>query len=270
MHHHAVHWIIFTSSFVDLMLMIVLLRPTIVMTSSTVALLRHGDDMPVVMVTSDGCYQSRTEEGAMTVRCSWMGLTQVPAGIPNLTFHLLLDNNQLSSLPSNSLFGLRVLHKLDLSHNQLTLLEPGCFRDSTPTLRFLDLSSNRLSTLDPAALGGLRAHANLTSNPWHCDCKLQVSMPKLDLDPSSLADVICHSSDVPEMGGVGVPFVLLAEELDLCLSMRRTTDVAMLVTMFLWFSMVISYLVHYVRHNQEDARRHLEYLKSLPMPQVQL
>ncbi|XP_056461893.1 leucine-rich repeat-containing protein 3-like [Gadus chalcogrammus] len=252
------------------MLMIVLLRPTIVMTSSTVALLRHGDDMPVVMVTSDGCYQSRTEEGAMTVRCSWMGLTQVPAGIPNLTFHLLLDNNQLSSLPSNSLFGLRVLHKLDLSHNQLTLLEPGCFRDSTPTLRFLDLSSNRLSTLDPAALGGLRAHANLTSNPWHCDCKLQVSMPKLDLDPSSLADVICHSSDVPEMGGVGVPFVLLAEELDLCLSMRRTTDVAMLVTMFLWFSMVISYLVHYVRHNQEDARRHLEYLKSLPMPQVQL
>ena len=57
--------------------MIVLLRPTIVMTSSTVALLRHGDDMPVVMVTSDGCYQSRTEEGAMTVRCSWMGLTQV-------------------------------------------------------------------------------------------------------------------------------------------------------------------------------------------------
>ena len=69
---------------------------------------------------------------------------------------------------------------------------------------------------------------------------------------------------------MGVPFVLLAEELDLCLSMRRTTDVAMLVTMFLWFSMVISYLVHYVRHNQEDARRHLEYLKSLPMPQVQL
>ena len=71
-------------------------------------------------------------------------------------------------------------------------------------------------------------------------------------------------------GGVGVPFVLLAEDLDLCLSMRRTTDVAMLVTMFLWFSMVISYLVRYVRHNQADARRHLQYLKSLPTPQGQL
>ncbi|KAG7248500.1 hypothetical protein CRUP_001005, partial [Coryphaenoides rupestris] len=108
----------------------------------------------------------------------------------------------------------------------MILLEAGCFRDLSPTLRFLDLSSNRLSTLDPAALGGLRAHANLTN-------------------------------------AVGVPFVLLAEDWDLCLSLRRTTDVAMLVIMFLWFSMVISYLVYYVRHNQEDTRRHLEYLKSL-------
>ncbi|CAL8388364.1 unnamed protein product [Boreogadus saida] len=36
------------------------------------------------------------------------------------------------------------------------------------------------------------------------------------------------------------------------------------VTMFCWFSMVISYLVCYVRHNREDALRHMDYLKSLP------
>lgn len=41
----------------------------------------------------------------------------------------------------------------------------------------------------------------------------------------------------------------------------------MLVTMFGWFTMVISYVVYYVRQNQEDARRHLEYLKSLPSRQ---
>ena len=35
----------------------------------------------------------------------------------------------------------------------------------------------------------------------------------------------------------------------------------MLVTMFGWFTMVISYVVYYVRQNQEDARRHLEYLE---------
>ncbi|MGH0158723.1 UNVERIFIED_CONTAM: hypothetical protein FKN15_036008 [Acipenser sinensis] len=34
--------------------------------------------------------------------------------------------------------------------------------------------------------------------------------------------------------------------------------------MFGWFAMVIAYLVHYVWQNQDDTRRHLEYLKSLP------
>ena len=32
--------------------------------------------------------------------------------------------------------------------------------------------------------------------------------------------------------------------------------------------MVITYVVYYVRQNQEDARRHLEYLKSLPSTPV--
>lgn len=65
-----------------------------------------------------------------------------------------------------------------------------------------------------------------------------------------------------------MPLVLLVEDWDLCLSVRRTTDVVMLVTMFLWFSMVISYLVYYVRQNQQDARRHMEYLMSLQTRQA--
>ncbi|KAM3863777.1 leucine-rich repeat-containing protein 3-like [Diretmus argenteus] len=260
-----------SSSVVDsLWMLLVLLRPGLVMTSSpsTKALWRHGDGGAVTKDANNGCYHSELPDGGLTVRCSGVGLTQVPPGLPNHTIHLYLDNNHLSSLPADSFSGLTLLSQLDLSHNQLSLLEAGCFRGLSSSLRFLDVSSNQLSTLDPAALRGLRAHANLTHNPWHCDCKLQVSMPQLDLDPSSLAEVVCHTSDLHGLGAVGMPFVLLAEDWDLCLSLRRTTDVAMLVTMFLWFSMVISYLVYYVRHNQEDARRHMEYLKSLPSRQV--
>ena len=58
---------------------------------------------------------------------------------------------------------------------QLSSLEAGCFHVVASSLRFLDLSSNRLSSLDLAALGGVRAQTNLTQNPWHCDCRMQVS-----------------------------------------------------------------------------------------------
>lgn len=63
-------------------------------------------------------------------------------------------------------------------------------------------------------------------------------------------------------GVVGVPLVLLVEDWDLCLSVRRTTDVTMLVTMLLWFFILICYLVYYVRQNREDARKYLDYFKT--------
>uniref|UniRef100_A0A3Q3S5K7 Leucine rich repeat containing 3C n=1 Tax=Mastacembelus armatus TaxID=205130 RepID=A0A3Q3S5K7_9TELE len=195
--------------------------------------------------------------------CSGVLCPQVPVGLSNLTIRLFLDKNLLSSLPANSFADLVLLDELDLSYNQLSLLEADCFRGLAPSLRFLDLSSNRLSVLDPAVLGGLRARTNLTQNPWHCDCNMQGSMARLDLDPSSLAEVVCQSSDLPNLGVVGRPLVLLVEDWDLCLSVRRTTDVVMLVTMFLWFTMVISYLIYYIRQNQAHARRHVAYLKLL-------
>ncbi|XP_036409397.1 leucine-rich repeat-containing protein 3B-like [Megalops cyprinoides] len=212
------------------------------------------------------CYCSESADGGQTVRCSNLRLAEVPPDLPNDTRHLYLDFNHLTSVPTDAFLGLPLLSELDLSHNELAQLEPGAFRGLAASLEFLDLSSNQLMTLSPQAFEGLHARANLTHNPWHCDCNLQTAMPLLDLEPTSLTGVVCQTSEPQDAGVQGLPF-LLAGDVDLCVVLKKTTDVAMLVTMFGWFTMVISYLVYYVRHNQEDARRHLEYLKSLPSKQ---
>lgn len=212
---------------------------------------------------SNGCYCSESDTGGKTVRCSNMRLIEIPQDIPNDTQRIYLDFNLFTTVPTNAFAGLPNLVELDLSHNELSLLEPGAFRGLGPSLQFLDISSNKLVSFNPEAFDGLRSRANLTNNPWHCDCNLQMALPRVDLEPASLAGIVCKTSDPEETGVQGLAF-LLAPAIDLCVVMKRTTDVAMLVVMFGWFSMVISYLVYYVRANQEDARRHLEYLKSLP------
>ncbi|XP_068610734.1 leucine-rich repeat-containing protein 3B [Brachionichthys hirsutus] len=216
---------------------------------------------------SKSCYCSENGSGEKTVRCSNLKLTEIPPDIPNDTRHVYLDFNLLTRVPTNAFTGLPNLVELDLSHNALTRLEPGAFRGLGFSLQFLDLSSNKLVKFNPEAFEGLRARANLTNNPWHCDCNLQMALPQVDLEPASLTGIVCQTSDPKDTGVQGLAF-LLAPDIDLCVVMKRTTDVAMLVVMFGWFTMVISYLVYYVRANQEDARRHLEYLKSLPRGQV--
>ncbi|KAI1896522.1 hypothetical protein AGOR_G00095640 [Albula goreensis] len=215
---------------------------------------------------SKSCYCSQSETWGKTVRCSNLRLTEIPQDIPNDTRRLYLDFNLLTTVPANAFLDLRLLNELDLSHNELAQLESGAFRGLASSLQFLDLSSNKLMTLNPEAFEGLQARANLTHNPWHCDCNLQNVMPHMNLEPASLAGIVCQTSEPEDIGAKGNP-LLLTKDLDLCAVLKKTTDVAMLVTMFGWFTMVISYLVYYVRHNQEDARRHLEYLKSLPSKQ---
>lgn len=128
---------------------------------------------------------------------------QVPIGLPNRTTRLFLNKNLLTSLAADMFSSLFLLDELDLSHNQvvnsssyqfrvctslipvrhsriilfrppqLSSLEDGCFR-GLDSLTFLDLSYNRLSTLELPVLGGLQIEANLTHNPWHCDCRMEV------------------------------------------------------------------------------------------------
>ncbi|XP_028674889.1 leucine-rich repeat-containing protein 3B [Erpetoichthys calabaricus] len=213
---------------------------------------------------SKGCYCSETGEGVKTVRCSNTRLGEIPQDIPNDTHRLYLDFNNIAAVPADAFRDLTLLVELDLSHNIIAKLESGAFRGLNERLQLLDLSSNRLMSLNKDAFGNLKARTNLSNNPWHCDCALQNLLPTMELDPVSLAGIVCETA-VPEEYA-GKPF-LLAKDVDFCNVSKKTTDVAMLVTMFGWFTMVISYLVYYVRQNQEDARRHLEYLKSLPSKQ---
>ncbi|XP_025058677.1 leucine-rich repeat-containing protein 3C [Alligator sinensis] len=211
-----------------------------------------------------GCYHAE-ENGYKTIRCSNAQLVEIPKNIPNDTRKLFLDFNHITFLPHDAFRNLPLLLELDLSHNAITRMEIGAFRGLLENLHSLDLSSNKLVSVNKDVFSNLKAKVNLSSNPWLCDCKLQELIGKVDLMAGSSGGIVCDSSAQEEH--VGKPFLQLITDMDFCSVYKRTTDIAMLVTMFGWFAMVISYLVYYVRQNQEDARRHLEYLKSLPSKQ---
>ncbi|XP_041859903.1 leucine-rich repeat-containing protein 3-like [Melanotaenia boesemani] len=243
-----------------LLLLFLLILPSSVPSSFYgMALQRHGNRVSCI----NTCQQTKAAGGGLVVRCSGLRLIKVPVGLSNHTIRLFLNKNLLRSLPASAFSDLFLLEELDLSQNQLSSLEAGCFSQVASSLRYLDLSSNQLTTLDPVVFTGLQVQANLTNNPWHCDCSMQMAVPRLDLDRSSVEKVLCQTSDLPNLGAVGLPLVLLVEDWDLCESVRRTTDVVTLVTMFLWFLMLMFYLIYYIRHNEVFARRHLDYLKFL-------
>ncbi|KAF0034491.1 hypothetical protein F2P81_012249 [Scophthalmus maximus] len=214
-----------------------------------------------------------------TVQCSDAGLQEVPAGIPPDTVSLHLERNYIRNLPESAFSDLVHLRDLYLSHNRIDSLASGALRRLGSELRLLDLSHNLLRQANREEFGSTRAKTRLYHNPWHCDCALQELMETLNLEPETVNGIVCESSvrgagegsrwEEPGAQGehAGQPLVkLLDSGVNFCSLQRKTTDVAMLVTMFVWFFMVIVYVVYYVRQNQAEARRHLEYLKSLPSP----
>ncbi|XP_026204707.1 leucine-rich repeat-containing protein 3-like [Anabas testudineus] len=214
-----------------------------------------------------------------TVLCSDAGLREIPEGIPPETVSLHLERNYIRSIPESAFSNLVHLRDLYLSHNRIDSLASGALRHLGPELRLLDLSHNQLRQASREEFGTTRAKTRLYHNPWHCDCALQELMETLNLEPETVNGIICESSvrgigegsrwEDPGSQGehAGQPLVrLLDSGVNFCSLQRKTTDVAMLVTMFVWFFMVIIYVVYYVRQNQAEARRHLEYLKSLPSP----
>uniref|UniRef100_A0A8C5Q1L8 Leucine rich repeat containing 3B n=1 Tax=Leptobrachium leishanense TaxID=445787 RepID=A0A8C5Q1L8_9ANUR len=210
-----------------------------------------------------GCLCSHS--GGLNVSCSNANLKEIPRDIPPETVLLYLDSNQITSIPNDIFKDLHQLKVLNLSKNSIAFIDENSFKGVAETLQILDLSDNQITSVHKNAFSNLKGRARIANNPWHCDCTLQQALRSMASIHDTTSHVICKTSDLDEHTGRAL--LTNANDADLCNIPKRTTDYAMLVTMFGWFTMVISYVVYYVRQNQEDARRHLEYLKSLPSRQ---
>ncbi|XP_066518784.1 leucine-rich repeat-containing protein 3-like [Hoplias malabaricus] len=201
--------------------------------------------------------------GLKTVQCTSRDLEKIPANIPEDTVSLQLASNRIIRIPSQAFKGLRRLQDLDISNNAIEVVEEGAFLGMSEGLRALDLSNNQLKGVPRETFARLHAKINLAGNPWHCECALQEVLRELQLDPETVNQVNCQTAVREEYAGKPV-IQVLDSGINFCSFQRKTTDVAMFITMFGWFTMVIAYVVYYVRQNREDARRHMEYLKALP------
>ncbi|XP_064313126.1 leucine-rich repeat-containing protein 3 [Phalacrocorax carbo] len=205
--------------------------------------------------------QCTERAGAKAVLCSSRHLVEIPKDIPKDAVFLKLDANSITRIPSNALRHLSHLEELDLSRNAIEKIDRAAFKGVAAGLRTLDLSSNRIRNIPKEALLTLNAKLRLANNPWHCECALQEVLWEARLDPDSVQDITCHTA--PREEYVGKPLLqVLDAGVNFCSVCQRTTDVAMFITTFGWFTMVIVYVICYVRHNQEDTCKHVEYLKS--------
>ncbi|NWW85952.1 LRRC3 protein, partial [Rhynochetos jubatus] len=210
--------------------------------------------------------QCTERAGAKAVLCSSRHLEEIPRDIPKDAVFLKLDANSITRIPSNAFRHLSRLEELDLSRNAIEKIDRAAFKGVAAGLRTLDLSSNRIRSIPKEALLALNAKLRLANNPWHCECALQEVLWEARLDPDSVQDITCHTA--PREEYVGKPLLqVLDAGVNFCSVRQRTTDVPMFITMFGWFAMVIVYVICYVRHNREDACKHVDYLKSLPSSQ---
>ncbi|NWT75880.1 LRRC3 protein, partial [Prunella himalayana] len=201
--------------------------------------------------------------GAKAVLCSSQHLQEIPKDIPRDVVLLKLDANSITSIPSNAFRHLSRLEEIDLSRNAIEQIDGAAFTGLAAGLRSLDLSGNRIRSVPKEALLALRAELRLADNPWHCGCALQELLGRARLEPGSVRGITCHSA--PRHEFVGRPLLqVLAAGVNLCRVSHRSTDVAVFVTMFGWFAMVVVYVVCYVRHNREHSCGHRDRLRSLP------
>ncbi|NXQ27725.1 LRRC3 protein, partial [Alaudala cheleensis] len=207
--------------------------------------------------------QCTERAGAKAVLCSSQHLEEIPKDIPRDVVFLKLDANSITSIPSNAFRHLSHLEEIDLSRNAIEKIDGAAFKGVAAGLRSLDLSGNRIRSIPKEALLALKAELRLANNPWHCECSLQEVLWEARLDPASVRDITCHTAPRDEY--VGKPLLqVLDAGANLCSGRQRSTDVAVLVTMFGWFAMVTGYVVCYARHNRERSRGHGRSLRALP------
>uniref|UniRef100_A0A8C8SD89 Leucine-rich repeat-containing protein 3 n=1 Tax=Pelusios castaneus TaxID=367368 RepID=A0A8C8SD89_9SAUR len=211
--------------------------------------------------------QCTDRSGAMAVLCSSKHLQEIPKDIPKDAVFLKLDANKITQIPSNAFKHLNHLEELDLSRNAIEKIDMAAFRGVAGGLRTLDLSNNLIQSIPKEALVKLNAKIRLSNNSWHCECALQEVLLEVTLDHESVNEITCQTSVREEYVGKSL-IQVLDSGVNFCNIHQKTTDIAMFITMFGWFTVVTTYVVYYVRHNQKEARKHLEYLKSLPSTQV--
>lgn len=129
-------------------------------------------------VTGSGCRGDRNKDHRPRVSCVNQGLTALPGGIEPLTQVLVLTGNRLTSLSWSDYSAFTHLYELDLSHNDITALEPpgpvlenlsvlrlsgngliglggGVFR-CAPSLMEIYLDNNRIRSLHDATFSDLQ------------------------------------------------------------------------------------------------------------------
>ncbi|KAM6947847.1 amphoterin-induced protein 3 [Lycodopsis pacificus] len=98
--------------------------------------------------------QASTQPGrcicaADILSCTAAGLDQVPREMPVSVVTLDLSHNRIAQLEGGSFEGLNRLETLRIAHNRLTVIQLGAFQNASGTLlQHLDLSSNQLRVLE--------------------------------------------------------------------------------------------------------------------------
>ena len=88
------------------------------------------------------------------VGCSNIGLDSIPPDLPNNTYKLTLDFNDISEIEGNAFNNLPRLNRLYLHSNKITSIKSGTFTN-LPNLYFLQLGNNKISVIEDNAFGNL-------------------------------------------------------------------------------------------------------------------
>ncbi|KAK6638540.1 hypothetical protein RUM43_006807 [Polyplax serrata] len=154
---------------------------------------RYAGDCVIDSACPAGCSCDGT-----IVDCGGRGLTEVPKDVPMYTTDLLLNDNEITKIKSDGLFGrLPNLLKLDLRRNKINGIEQNAFEGAEKlselllsenklreihnkmflglhNLKKLSLYENEITCVMPGSFNPLMnlKTLNLLSNPFNCNCHL--------------------------------------------------------------------------------------------------
>ncbi|XP_050400690.2 protein toll [Patella vulgata] len=117
-----------------------------------------------------GCLcQKQPQANRMVIDCQYAGLSKMPEHLP---FHenlfLNFQNNFIDNLTALPYMERTV--QLDLSHNNLTNIQPEVFASSVDKLQYLNLANNRLKYLPKTIQNLLSTEIDLSNNMLICSC----------------------------------------------------------------------------------------------------